>query len=999
MFLKKLLIPFFVFNAFIALSQNSTISGTVVDAKTLKAIPNAIISIDGMDNVTSNSLGNFQIWNIPYGNYTLKVNEKNYSTNYQKVNLDADYKYIRILMSEITTITGKEKVSEEPNVVTQIIRDTVYIEKVVEKIVTVEAPNASEINLKAETNTLPNETSTIPLISTNTDTIIKVPTLELDELDNTVDDATNNDNVSAVLNASRDPFYNAAAFTLGAYRFRLRGLDNAEGTLYMNNIEMNDLDIGRPSWTQWGGLNDVMRNRTDIYGLDKSDFAYGGLTGASNIDLRAINQRKEFKVSYAFSNRSYMHRLMGTYSTGEMKGGWAFSLSASYRYANNDNLSEMIRFNQVGTTYDAYSFYAGLDKKFGNNHLLSLNVFGARNKRGTNGVSTQEIMDIAGTNFYNPNWGWQTEPDGKRYKRNSRVNEVFIPTGILMHDWTLKNNSSLKTSVSFRKGINGGTALDWRNATDPRPDYYRNMPSFALIENGQETADAVSSILSSDEDARQVNWDKLYEANYLSQVSVNNPNGTADTATYNIAKYVLAERRYDPTIINFASIFEKKFTDNVTFNLGINYANQKTHNYQKIKDLLGAENYIDLNQFAERDFPDNDSVNQNDLNRPNRILEEGDLYGYNYTFNTRKAAGWAQTAISFNKVDIFLANEVSFTNFWRTGHVRNGLFPDNSEGNSEIKKFTNFGIKGGLTYKVNGRNYIYANATYGTRAPFIRNSMLSPRTRNDFVTNLKSETSYSGELGYILKSPKIKARIVAYAAIIEDQTTNRGVYFDIERTFGTFVLTGINTRSFGVEAAATFEPLPGFTITPVVAWGDATYTARPLATLVADNTNEAIFTDKEVYFKGLHVANGPQAAYSLGLGYRTSSYWFFDVNFSYFDKIYIEASPIRRIDEAVDYVEVDSELWVDILSQERVKGQFVMDASIGKSFRLKGKQGKYHFLNLNANVGNVTNNTKFITGGFEQSRLDFGNKDLTKFQNKYFYSYGTNFFVGVSYRF
>lgn len=994
MSLKNILSIVMLTFGIISFAQNSTISGTVVDSKTLKPISDATVSIANYEAVKSNSLGNFQIWNLPYGNYTIKVTEKGYSPYYQQINLDTDYKYLRIRMGEITTVTGSPVENtnlSEPTIVkeTVYIRDTVYLEKT----------GSTNSNTSEAATTTPSVTELTPVSELDVDSpFVFIPTLDLDELEST-DDSDNNDNVSAVLNASRDPFYNTAAFVLGSYRFRLRGLDNANGKLLMNNIEMNDLDIGRPSWTQWGGLNDVLRERTSVYGLDKSNFAFGGLSGASNIDIRASSQRKQFKASYGFSNRSYMQRLMATYSSGLMKGGWAVTFSGSWRVANNDDITEAIRFNQHGTTYDAYSLFAGLDKKFGKNHILSLNVFGSYNKRGRNGPATQEIMDIAGSNYYNPNWGLQTEPDGKKYRRNAKVGTTFIPTAILMHDWKMKNNSSLKTSVAYRKGINGSSALDWKDASDPRPDYYRNMPSYAMITSGKEASDNVEGLLTDNVNLRQINWDNLYEANYMSNVSVENVNGTTDTANYNIAKYVVAERRYDPTTINFSAIYEKQFTDQVVFNLGGNYANQKTHNYQKVKDLLGAEYFIDLNNFAERDFPGNDSVIQNDLNRPNRLLKEGDIYGYDFTYNTRKAAIWGQTAISFKKVDFFLANEVSFTNLSRKGHVRNGLFPETSEGMSEILKFTNYAIKGGLTYKVNGRNYIFGNASYGTRAPFIRNIMLSPRTRNDFVANVKSETLYSGEIGYLLKSPKIKARVEAYAAVIENKTSNRGVYFDLERTFGTYVMTGINTRNIGIEAAATFEIFSGFTITPVVAWGDHTYTSRPNATLIKDNDNQPVFEDKEVYFKGLHVANGPQAAYSVGLGYRTSNYWFFNLNFSYFDKIYIDPTPVRRIDEAVDYVEKDSQLWVDILSQERMKGQFVMDASIGKSLRLKDKKDKSHYLNFNVNVGNLTHNTKFVTGGFEQSRFDFTDKDLTRFQTKYFYSYGLNFFAGVSYRF
>ena len=991
--LKQLLLLLSIMFVAFSYSQ-STISGTIVDSKTQKPIPNASITLKGHVPIKSNSLGNFQIWRIPYGYYSLKATAPGYSSYYQEINLDSEYKYLRIRMGEVTTIVGRENDGTTTSVqggnqttVTKIIRDTVFIEKIVYKTLD-ENSSITVINENKIDS---------PIISST----VEVPTISLTDLDKTTQIIDEDEITSGLLNASRDPFYNTAAFTFGSYRFRLRGLDNANGKLLMNNIEMNDLGIGRPYWSQWGGLNDVLKNRETTYGLEKSNFTFAGIDGATNLDIRASSQRKQLKVSYSFANRSYMHRAMATYSSGMMKGDWAVSVSGSYRFAANDAISDKIRLNQYGTTYQAYSFFAGIDKKIGKNHLLSLNVFGASNKRGKNGPATQEAMDLAGSNYYNPNWGMQTEKDGKKYIRNSRVGNLFIPTAILMHDWKLKNNSSLKTSIAYRKGINGSSAIDWANAPDPRPDYYRNMPSYALIQNDQAASDNVAELWKNNENLRQVNWDAMYEANSLNQQEVENVNGSGDTATYNISKYILSERRYDPTTINFSSVYEKIF-DKISFNLGVNYANQKTHNYQKIKDLLGGEYFLNINQFALRDFPGNDSIAQQDLDNPNRILKEGDSYGYDYTNNVRKSAIWGQTVINFKKVDFFLANEISFTNFWREGHVRNGLFPNDSKGQSEIQNFTNFNLKGGLTYKVNGRNYLFVNAAYGTRAPFIRNSMLSPRTRNDFVPKLKSETLYSAEAGYILKAPKIKARLVGYAVFNEDQTSNRGVYFDQRRTFGTYVLTDINTRNIGVEAAVAIEAFTGFTITPVVAWGDHTYTSRPNATLIEDNSNTPVFEDKEVYFKGLHLANGPQAAYSVGLGYRTPSYWFFNLNFSYFDKIYIQASPVRRIDEAVDNVPSDSQLWVDILSQERMPGQFVMDASIGKSLMLNKifkKLKKRQYLNFNLNVGNITHNTKFVTGGFEQSRFDFQEKNLSRFQNKYFYAYGINFFAGVSYRF
>ena len=35
----------------------------------------------------------------------------------------------------------------------------------------------------------------------------------------------------------------------------------------------------------------------------------------------------------------------------------------------------------------------------------------------------------------------------------------------------------------YRFGKNGYTALDWYDAADPRPDYYRNLPSYYWDDN------------------------------------------------------------------------------------------------------------------------------------------------------------------------------------------------------------------------------------------------------------------------------------------------------------------------------------------------------------------------------------------------------------------------------------------------------------------------------------------------------------------------------------
>ncbi len=51
-----------------------------------------------------------------------------------------------------------------------------------------------------------------------------------------------------------------------------------------------------------------------------------------------------------------------------------------------------------------------------------------------------------------------------------------------------------------------------------------------------------------------------------------------------------------------------------------------------VDDLLGGEYWVDIDQFAERDFED-PVLAQSDLNNPNRIARVGDVFGYDYDAN------------------------------------------------------------------------------------------------------------------------------------------------------------------------------------------------------------------------------------------------------------------------------------------------------------------------------------------------------------------------------
>ena len=144
------------------------------------------------------------------------------------------------------------------------------------------------------------------------------------------------------------------------------------------------------------------------------------------------------------------------------------------------------------------------------------------------------------------------------------------------------------------------------------------------------------------------------------------------------------------------------------------------------------------------------------LNHPNRIVKTGDKYGYNYNININKADVWCQFVFKFSHVDFFIAGEGSQTIFRRIGNVKNGLFPDNSYGKSTPNIFYNYAVKAGITYKINGRNYLYVSGALLTRAPYYEDAYISPRTRDVLQDSLRNTNIQTLEGGYILNAPRLK---------------------------------------------------------------------------------------------------------------------------------------------------------------------------------------------------------------------------------------------------
>ena len=831
-----------------------------------------------------------------------------------------------------------------------------------------------------------------------------------------------------ILFGQNDVFNNIAGYNFSSVRFRVRGYSSESQDVYMAGVRMNDAITGYTPYSLWSGLNEAVRSKESVNGSEISDYGFGGYNGLTNIDPMASKVRTGWRGSVLTNSALYRLRLMMTYSSGELDNGWSYAFSASARLGGNDWIK--------GVYYRSFGYYGSVEKKFGEEHKLGLTFMAAPGQRGAQNGSTQEVYDLMGDNMYNSNWGYY---NGK--VRNARVKKTHEPIAILKYDFT-PESKKLKASatVLYRFGKNGYTALDWYDAPDPRPDYYRNLPSYFFMDNTDYNRLNYSKYMWAKEQWEQdipsithINWDRLYAVNAM--------NSTADG---NRSKYVIEERRTDQQDLNFAANAKWSPVNCFTLAGGLSYKWNRTEYYKILDDLLGGDYYVNIDQFAERDYASSVTMYQNDLdyylkNGKAQTLKQGDKYGYDYYANVRRAEAWASGRFSKFGLDVALAGRIGYTKYWREGLLRKGLFPGldangqpmtyegkvittydpitgdaiTSLGKSEVKDFLTGAAKLNVSYVIPGGHRVYANAAFIADAPTFNQAFISPRTRNSIVPNLKTNKTLTADLNYAYSNSGYDVRVTGYYTAIKDQSKVMSFYDDAQNSFTNFAMSGIDQRHIGLELGFKVPlPVPNLALQGVVSYGQFVYTSNPKMYQTYDNSAAIVEDTYGVtipYWKSHPTADGktvkhyvsgtPQLATSLGLSWN-KNYWFVDADVDYFDLAYLDMNPLYRTDMATsgpDKTVTPTEIEY-MAAQEKFKGAVLVNASVGKSWYIK----RNYQLGFSLQVKNILNTTNLRTGGYEQTRLvdnTVSKERYYRFDSKYFYMSGINYMLNIYFRF
>ena len=824
-----------------------------------------------------------------------------------------------------------------------------------------------------------------------------------------------------LLQSSQDVFSRIAAYDLGAYWFRPRGIDGRSGETMMNGVSMVKSDNGNVDFGNWGGLNEITRYPETSANHAPSEYAFGGASSVIYKNTNASEYRKGFQGTYSLTNRNYRNRASLRYTSGMNKNGWAFTAMGARRWAQEGI--------QEGTFYDAWGGFLGIEKKFNDAHTVTLNAFAAPYRRSTSSPSTQEVYDYRGVH-YNSYWGWQ---DGE--KRSERVRSGFQPIFQIQDFWKINEKSSLRTAVSYQFGKDKSARLDWQSVQNPSPTYYRYLPSYydSLDPNASvsvptsETAttaqqayqDALAGWQNGDPAYTQINWDALYRRN------INQPAGTYYGETGKRALYFQVADVSDDKIWNVGTHYVYDINNTSKFLLNVSYENYKSELYREVKDLLGADFALNRDPFAATNQPGKSGFyNEGEENVAKRV---GDKINYNYSFSRQEVKVNPGLKFETGKFDVFVSGLAGYSTSFREGHYNHYLYKD-SYGKGGDQNFWNFGLKGQVIYKMNGRNFLVYNGAYFSQAPFLEDLFINPRVNGSTAPNIENTLINANDLSYVINSPFFKMRLTGYLIDTQNDTNVQRFFADgiqlssagqdgtvtnVQSAFVTQIMSNLEKRNMGGELGVDVKILPTLSVQGLASYGQFTYRNDPNVYFASDAAGTfgdgLAYQDLgKAYLTDSKQGGTPQQGYSLGFRYNSTKYWWFGANWNYLDDNYLDPSPLLRTERFIQnpltgtpYAGLDENELRRVLAPTKLPSAYFLNANVGKSWRL----GAYYVL-LTASVNNILDNTKYITGGFEQTRrvtfpgyVEENSREFPLFGPKYWYTQGRSYFVNLQVRF
>ncbi len=670
-----------------------------------------------------------------------------------------------------------------------------------------------------------------------------------------------------------------------------------------------------------------------------------------------------YRASVGFTDRNYLVGAKVAAQT-DLGRGWCGAASVEVRTGRDMHVE--------GVFTSAVSVGLRVNKRFDSGAELSALVVVPPSERGTRLSSSEEAFALTGDRLYNPAWGFQR---GK--VRNSRVRRDFVPLAVVEGRCSIAPATTFRATVSAAVGVNKYSMFNWYDARSPMPDNYRYLPSYAA---DRETEQAW---LRGDPRYTQIDWDELIRQNRMA----------AGQAVYTLEDRV--ERSADlSSEVGFSTQIEPRLT--LRYGLFARY--ERSRSYKQMRDLLGADRVVDLDQYLVDDDTYN-NLRQNDLRHPDRVVRAGDRLGYDYALIRQQAGARLCAEYRADRLRADLRAEVGDATLFRRGYYEKELFPGaQSFGRSRKLHFTPYRFAVQVGWAFSPRRYLELSASAAAELPDVADLFYQPLYNNRSVEYPAAEREYAAAVTYRQTGSLVDLCVTAFAEASFDGALTQRYFDDLASVYCDLALSGIGRLSYGVEAAADFRLSYRWQLSVAAAAGRFYYVRDPSVTVLSDVDNTVVDQRAVSRMGGCEVGGAPQLTACVEWRYFGPKGWGARLSAGYAGRRFVEPMPLRRTDRITGQGALTEEFFDAFTRQERLDDAFTLDASAFKSFYF-GRSRLTVALMLRNLLG--SRNTRY--SGYESlrvRRMTAGDAIYyAPHATRYTYAYPRSFYLTVGYKF
>ncbi|MFI3285959.1 MAG: hypothetical protein R3Y08_04825 [Rikenellaceae bacterium] len=591
-----------------------------------------------------------------------------------------------------------------------------------------------------------------------------------------------------------------------------------------------------------------------------------------------------------------------------------------------------------------------LTKRFADQHFLLINTSLYYSMRGMQNGSTPEVFELVGTNYYNPNWGLY---NGE--VRNSRVRQILSPDFSLHYQYPIGGGSTLIVESQVDYSQQATSALGWYNAPTPIPDYYSKLPS-ALPEG--EIRDYVSEIWrTNDVSHTQINWDELVRLNSI--------------ALDGNALYLLEDRVSQRFDYQLSALIHTEVGERLTLLYGVERLVENDRNFKQINDLLGADHFVDYDQFLGDNYNKTLPL-QNNLLSPDNTVLQGESFGYDYSIDNSLLNALLRLNLRTSQLDISFEGEVGRQSLYRLGHFEKERFEGAASlGKSTVVEYAPYNIRLSVGHALSPLCYIALKALSCRLSLNSSSVFINETASNYLVPTISGERINSLSLSFRFNKPSFTLYGELYALSSRNGTSLYWLYDDLSQTMCRGFVSEIGYSSYGVELTADLRLHHDLRFGVTLAAGRYLYDKEPYVELFDDYDLTTISSPTRSLMSGLTLGNSPQIATTANIAYFGLNKYIFNLSSSYAALRYVQPSIIRRSERLLSQAFISPESQDAALSQERLGDIFDVEISVMRFFWFD-RGGR---LSVRLSVDNLLGNRDRVDYARESNRISLQSVD------------------------